>query len=122
MLPLNVVPTGIVPTEGSAAFVLEELEHAWHREAPIYCEITGFGASALNNKKGMVRSFQKALKGESVDIVYSDAKSTEDDVQELAAIDELDGDVAITNVKGQLGHAIHAGSAVQLACALESMD
>ncbi|MEM0982314.1 MAG: beta-ketoacyl synthase N-terminal-like domain-containing protein [Planctomycetota bacterium] len=35
---------GSIPGEGGALFITESVEHATSRDAPIYCELTGFGA------------------------------------------------------------------------------
>jgi 3-oxoacyl-(acyl-carrier-protein) synthase len=101
-----------VPTEGSAAFIVESLEHATHRNAPIYAEITGHGCSGLDDKKGMTRAFKNALKGEKVDVIFSAGKSTEFDKVEISAIEELDGDFAVTNTTGQIGYGMNSTAAV----------
>jgi 3-oxoacyl-[acyl-carrier-protein] synthase II len=107
MIPLSTKPTGVVPTEGGFALILEELEHARRRDAPIYCEISGFGSAAKSNKRGMLRAFAAALGQEQPDLVFSDAKSTETDNEELSAINELPSDFYITNTRGFLGHGVH---------------
>jgi len=44
--PFDAASTGLVLGEGSGAFVVEELEHARAREAPIYAEVLGFGSAS----------------------------------------------------------------------------
>jgi 3-oxoacyl-[acyl-carrier-protein] synthase II len=44
--PFDVAHDGLVLGEGSGAFVLEELDHARARGAPLYAEVLGFGSAS----------------------------------------------------------------------------
>ena len=43
--PFDATAPGFVMAEGAAVVMVEELEHALRRDAKIYCEVAGYGAS-----------------------------------------------------------------------------
>jgi 3-oxoacyl-[acyl-carrier-protein] synthase II len=91
---------GQVLGEGAAVFVIEELEHARRRGAPIYAELVGFG-TAFDRRcsgRGLARAIRTAMVDAGVgaldiDHVNAHGVSTcEGDAWEARAINEVFGD------------------------------
>jgi 3-oxoacyl-[acyl-carrier-protein] synthase II len=124
---------GFVMGEGSGVLVLEDLDHAQGRGAPILAEILGYGATAdayhitlpPPGGIGAVRAARRAMTKAGitpadVDHVNAHATSTpEGDKAELQAIREILGDhaadVPITANKSMLGHTLGAAGAIEAA-------
>jgi 3-oxoacyl-[acyl-carrier-protein] synthase II len=129
--PFDLNRDGIVIAEGAACLVLERLEHALARDAPILAEIVGFGCSGdayhltapHPNGDGEVRAMTWALEEadlspEDVDYVSAHATSTPiGDKIETLAIKRVFGETAyevpISSAKSMLGHAVAAAGAVE---------
>lgn len=112
---------GIVPAEGSAIVILENLEHAKKRNARIYAEVIGFGSScffdyhvdSVKAKRSRVLAMQSALKdaqksGDQIDCISASGNSVVfDDRVESGAIHEVFGSsakkIAVTALKSSLG-------------------
>lgn len=128
---------GMVPGEGAAVMVLEDLSHAQRRLAPIYAELAGYGVSCdahhmtAGDPKGLgaVRAMSMALDESCVnieDVDYISAHGTgtpTNDRLEVLAMRELFGQLAIqipmSSIKSMLGHTMGAASAIEAAaCAL----
>lgn len=128
---------GFVLSEGCGIVVLEELEHALARNAPIYAEITGCAvtehATHLTDMSPEGRDLARAItdalhqanrQPEEVDFVNAHGTSTpQNDYFETLALKSALGQTAcripINSTKSMLGHALAAASAVEVvACAL----
>ena len=113
---------GFVIAGGGATVVVEELEHALKRGAPIYAELVGYGATSdgvdmvAPSGEGAIRCMQMAIQGieENLDYINSHGTSTPvGDSKELYAIKETFGDniPAISSSKSLAGHSLGASGA-----------
>lgn len=130
---------GFVMGEGAGMLVLEELEHARRRGAPIYAEITGYGTTADAFRmtdshpegRGAIACLQQALDDGGTrpeDIGYINAHGTSTQVNdkvETLAIKKVFGEAAyrvpISSTKSMLGHLIAAAGAVELVITIMAM-
>jgi len=130
---------GFVISEGCGVVVLEALEHAEARGAPILAELTGYGATAdashitlpAPGGIGAVRAARRALEKagmsvDEIDHVNAHATSTpEGDRAELQALrtifGERAGEVPITANKSMVGHTLGAAGAIEAVFTILSM-
>jgi 3-oxoacyl-[acyl-carrier-protein] synthase II len=139
--PFDRTRDGFVLGEGSGMLILETLEHATKRGAPILGEVVGYGSSAdafritdiPDDGHGAVASMRLALADAGLkptDIGYISAHGTgtkENDATETLAVKTVFGDhaknVPMSSVKSMLGHLIAAAGAVELiTCVLAIRD
>ena len=124
---------GFVMGEGAGIFVLEELEHARRRGAPIHCELAGYGATADAyhitapdpDALGAIAVMREAiaeagLRPEDIDYVNGHGTSTPlNDASEVKALYAVFGDharkLAINSTKSMIGHGLGAAGAMELA-------
>jgi 3-oxoacyl-[acyl-carrier-protein] synthase II len=129
--PFDAGRDGFVCGEGAGVLVLEELEHARRRGAPILCELAGYGASADAHHmtapepeaKGAVRAMRGALDDagldpSAIDLVNAHGTSTPlNDVVETGAIKTVFGEharrLAVNATKSMTGHALGAAPALE---------
>ena len=117
--PYDADRDGFIIAGGGGALVLEEYEHAKARNAKIYAELTGYGATSDGydmvqpSGEGAVRCMKMALKTckNKVDYINSHGTSTQiGDTKELEAIQEtFKKDIPkISSTKSLTGHSLGA--------------
>lgn len=127
--PFDETRDGFVMGEGAGALVLEELEYALKRNAPIYAEIVGGGMAAdayhLTGTHpeglGATLCMNKALKDADIDssqIDYVNAHATSTavgDISEIKGIKNVFGEkiVKVSGTKSMTGHLLGAAGAVE---------
>jgi len=115
---------GFVIAGGAGVLVLEELEHAKARGAPIYCELVGYGATSdgfdmvAPSGEGAVRCMQLAMAGfegnsaaDQIDYINPHATATPvGDKVEVDALRELFGNniPMMSATKSLTGHSLGA--------------
>ena len=122
---------GFVLAEGSAIFMLEELEHAKKRGAKIYAELAGFGSSCdayhitapLPDGSGAALAVKEALEDAGLkpeDIQYYNAHGTSthaNDSGESKMLKNVFGDYAyklhISSTKSMTGHLVGAAGSIE---------
>jgi 3-oxoacyl-[acyl-carrier-protein] synthase II len=129
--PFDRARDGFVLGEGAGIAVLEELEHARRRGAPILAEVIGYGSSldayrftdVHPDGRGAVACMRRALTGAGVrpdEVGYVNAHGTstyQNDRIETRALKEVFGDhvwrLAISSTKSQLGHLLCAAGGIE---------
>ena len=117
--PYDAKRDGFVISGGGSILVVEEMEHALARNANIYAEIIGYGATSDGfdmvkpSGEGAVRCMQQALASVEVPIDYINAHATSTpagDVTELDAIKRVFKSKIplISATKSQTGHGLGA--------------
>lgn len=126
---------GMMVAEGAGVLVLESLESALKRNAPIYAEILGYGLSCdafhmtTSSIEGIATCMRNAIQEagitiEQVDYISAHGTGTlANDKNECAAIKEVFGprykEIPVSSIKSMLGHTMGAASALEaIACAL----
>jgi 3-oxoacyl-[acyl-carrier-protein] synthase II len=118
---------GMVPSEGAGMVVLESLEHALNRNAAIYAEVIGCGASCdafhmtMPNEDGIALAMKNALQNggirpEEIDLICAHGTGTQaNDSTESKVISQIYGNrVAVTANKSVLGHTMGAASVLNV--------
>ena len=129
--PFDRKRNGFVMSEGAGSLVLESLDHALDRNAPILAEVLGYGSSAdafritdIHPKgDGAVFAMQGALADAGLapgDIEYINAHGTstvQNDQIETLAIKRIWGEgakeIAVSSNKSMIGHTIAAAGAIE---------
>ncbi len=131
---------GFVLAEGTGIMILEEFERAKKRDARIYAELLGYGATddgyhitaPLPNGEGAAMAMKVALDDarlnlEQVGYINAHGTSTElNDIAESTAIKTVFGEYAykipVSSTKGSLGHMLGATAAVELIAAIKAIN
>ncbi len=121
--PYDANRDGFVISGGGGILVLEELEHALARDAKIYAEVVGYGATSDGvdmvkpSGEGAARCMQQAMQNVENKIDYINAHATSTpagDIAELNAIKEVfqNKDIPVVSAtKSQTGHGLGAAGA-----------
>jgi len=138
--PFDAGRDGFVLGEGSAILVLESLDHALARGAPILAELAGYGMTAdahhitqpAEGGEGGVRAMRHALSqagvcAEEVDYVNAHGTSTPmNDKFETQAIKTVFGEHAyempISSIKSMVGHLLGAAGALEACVCVQTIQ
>lgn len=138
--PFDASRDGFVMAEGAGIVVLESLSHALRRNARIYAEVIGYGASSdayhivatHPEGDGAYRAIRAALREadlqpEDVDVISAHATSTElGDLSETRAIKKMFGEhagrIPVTANKSMLGHMLGAAGGVEAIALVKSLQ
>jgi 3-oxoacyl-[acyl-carrier-protein] synthase II len=139
--PFDNLRGGFVLGEGAGVVILETLEHAKARNAPILAEVVGYGSTADAYRitdqhpdgSGAVIAMREALDDANLnptDINYINAHGTgtrENDGNETNAIKQVFAEnaknVPVSSIKSMMGHLIAAAGAVEfITCVLAIRD
>lgn len=138
--PFDKDRSGFVLAEAAGCIVLESLDHALSREAPILAEVNGFSSTSNamhmtdipHEAKQLSRSMKEALKlsalkPSDIDYVSAHGSSTpQNDRAETKAIRSIFGDrgntLPISSLKSMIGHPLAASNLVELIASIMTIN
>lgn len=139
-IPFDKERNGFVMGEGAAMVVLEKYEHAKKRNAKIYAEVIGFGATTdayhitspdpegNGGANAMKRAIEDAnIKPEEIDYINAHGTSTHlNDTTETMAIKKAFGEaskkVKVSSTKGNTGHLLGAAGAIEAIFSVKAIE
>lgn len=130
---------GFVMGEGAGVLVLEELEHALKRGAPIFAEYLGGGVSCdayhmtepRQDGVGVAECVQRALLQASIDpseVNYINAHATSTPVGDMAEINALKkifsnpSAITINATKSMIGHSLGAAGGIEAIATIKAIQ
>lgn len=138
--PFDIDRKGFVLSEGAGVVVLETLSSAEKREAEVYGELVGFGASYGNNDYthqknpgfySKIFCIKQALESASIDtssvdyINASGISGIQEDREESEVIESVFGEgiykIPVSSIKGSFGCSIGASGAIDMIFSLLSL-
>ncbi|RJP28107.1 MAG: beta-ketoacyl-[acyl-carrier-protein] synthase family protein [Candidatus Omnitrophota bacterium] len=133
--PFDKRRNGLVLGEGAIGLVIEDIQHAFSREAKIYAEILGYGNyfSCLKGSRfsGVQKSMAKSIEKSRLDIRqidYISAAANSDqflDLSETIAVKKLFGSnakrIPVSAIKSMIGETISAAGLFQVVSAIGMM-
>lgn len=139
-IPFDKERNGFVMGEGAGIVILESLDHAKSREAKIYGEMLGYGATCdafhitqpSPDGEGAARAMKMAIEEaqiEASDVSYINAHGTStpyNDKFETLAIKSVFGEdaykIPISSTKSMIGHLLGAAGAVEAIVCIKSLE
>ncbi len=138
--PFDTARDGFVMGEGAGVLVLESLEHAQARGAPIYAEYLGGGFSCdahhitepLPDGEGVALCIRNAIKDAEVnigDINYINAHATSTPVGDIAEINALKkvftshrDKISMNSTKSMIGHSLGAAGGLEAVVTVKAIE
>jgi 3-oxoacyl-[acyl-carrier-protein] synthase II len=139
-IPFDAERNGFVMGEGSAMLILEEYEHAVKRNAKIYAEVVGYGATCdayhitapSPDGEGGARSMLMAIedagiKPEEVSYINAHGTSTQaNEKTETASFKKVFGEnaykIPISSTKSMTGHLLGAAGAIEAVVCVKALQ
>ena len=139
-IPFDKERSGFIMGEGAGVLILEELEHAKRRNAKIYAEVVGYGASSdayhitspapegEGGARAIVNAIEDAkIKPEEIDYINAHGTSTHlNDTCETMAIKRALGEaskkVMVSSTKGHVGHLLGAAGGVEAIVCVKALQ
>ncbi len=139
-LPFDKNRGGFVMGEGAGVVMLESLSHAQRRNAKIYAELVGYGAtcdayhitSPLEDGSGAAKAMELAIRDagvtpDQVDYINAHGTGTKlNDLYETRAIKSVFGEAAhsvkINSTKSMIGHLLGGAGGVEFVACVKSIE